>query len=490
MPSTMKLCGVRNGPAGELVDLHISAGRVLAIAPPGWTEYESSDCLVVQGRGGTLLPGLRDAHVHASQWATTLQRVDLSGAASAMQAARTMARAARDRPSAGSDVLTGYGFRDGLWPEPPTKQLLDELIPGVAVSLISHDLHCVWLSSAALRLIGLQHPTGVLREAACFDAVRRLPEASPDQVDRWVRHALPLAAARGVTSISDFEFTDTIGTWQRRAAAGPLAVRITAAVYQPHLPRAIELGYRTGDLVADTQGMVTVGPAKVLMDGSLNTRTALCHHPYPGLDGVEAYGLLTQDPQEISATMAATPGFSFAVHAIGDRANTLALDCFERSGQTGRIEHAQLLCASDVPRFAQLGVIAGVQPAHAVEDRDVADRFWPGRTADAFAYRTLSDAGATMEFGSDAPVSRLDPWHAIACAVTRTEDDRPPWHAEQSLTFDQALRASTGGRTRVAVGDVADLVVVRPDPGAVDPGELREIEVLATVVDGHLSYPG
>lgn len=488
MSSSMRLCAVRNGPGGELVDVLVRQGRIVSITASTGSHFGMSDRIMLNGRGATLLPGLRDAHVHVSQWATAMQRIDLSAAGSAVQAAQMMAIAQRKRPVARTQVLTGYGFRDGLWPDLPSKDLLDDLIPGVPASLISHDLHSVWLSPAALTLIGLRHPTGLLREADCFDAVQKLPEATPEQVDRWVLDALPYAAARGVTSILDFEFTDTISAWRRRAATRLLPVRVTAAVYRPHLPCAIEDGYRTGDPVADTLGMVTVGPAKVLMDGSLNTRTALCRDPYPGLDGSEAHGLLTQDPDELTALIAATPGFSFAIHAIGDRANTLALDCFERAGRPGRIEHAQLVSGSDLTRFARLGVVAGVQPGHAVEDRDVADRYWFERTAQAFAYRSLNDAGATLEFGSDAPVSRLDPWHAIASAVTRTAGGRPPWHEEQTLDFDQALKASTGGRTQLSVGDVADLVLVKPDPSTIDASELRDIVVLATVVDGRITF--
>ncbi len=133
-------------------------------------------------------------------------------------------------------------------------------------------------------------------------------------------------------------------------------------------------------------------------------------------------------------------------------------------------------------------MIASVQPGHAVEDRDVADLHWAGRTSEAFPYAALLAAGATLEFGSDAPVSRLDPWHAIASAITRTEGDRPPWHGEQSVSFEQALAASTGGRLRVRVGDAADLVLVRGDPAELNPSELREIEVLATVVDGRVTF--
>jgi predicted amidohydrolase YtcJ len=185
---------------------------------------------------------------------------------------------------------------------------------------------------------------------------------------------------------------------------------------------------------------------------------------------------------------AAQQGLSFAVHAIGDLANTLALDCFQAAGVGGRIEHAQLVSERDLPRFAELGVIAGVQPSHAVEDRDVADLQWNSRTDRAYPYASLLAAGATLEFGSDAPVSRLDPWNAIAAAVTRTSGGRPPWHGEQAIGVADAISASTGGRLTPSVGDRADLVLLAQDPTEVAAEDLAQMNVLATIVDGRISH--
>jgi len=181
-------------------------------------------------------------------------------------------------------------------------------------------------------------------------------------------------------------------------------------------------------------------------------------------------------------------GIEPAVHAIGDRANTLALDAFAAVGCRGRIEHAQLLTAADVPRFAELGVTAGVQPAHATDDRDVADRHWAGRTGRAFAYGDLLASGARLEFGSDAPVSPLDPWLGIAAAVHRTDDERPAWHPEQRIPVRAALAASARGRFQIRVGDAADLVVVDVDPSEADARTLREMPVHATMLGGRWTH--
>ncbi|MGC0333655.1 putative amidohydrolase YtcJ [Streptomyces sp. SAI-170] len=480
----LTLTRVRLGPGGPLGSVRIEGGRVAAVM----TETPAGPALDLEGR--TLLPGLRDAHVHAAQWASVRHRLDLAGAESARAAADAVRRYAAALPA--GEVLVGYGFRDGLWPDAPHKSLLDEVSPGRPVALVSADLHAAWLNSAGLALVGRAgHATGLLREGECFAAVAALPEVPAEVVDRWVAEACRAAAARGVTGLIDFHFADNLTDWSRRAAAGPLTVRVDAAVYPAHLEAAIERGLRTGDELPGTGGLLRVGPLKLFTDGSLNTRTALCRDPYPGLEGTaEAYGVQETSYEELVRLMrhAWAHGIEPAVHAIGDRANTLARDAFAEVGCRGRIEHAQLLTAEDVPRFAALGVTAGVQPAHAPDDRDVAERHWAGRTGRAFAYADLVAAGARLEFGSDAPVAPLDPWSAIAAAVGRTGDERPAWHPEQCLPVRAALAASTGGRVAVRAGDPADLVVVDVDPLEADARTLRELPVHATLLAGRFTH--
>jgi predicted amidohydrolase YtcJ len=154
------------------------------------------------------------------------------------------------------------------------------------------------------------------------------------------------------------------------------------------------------------------------------------------------------------------------------------------------IEHAQLVRSEDFARFAPLGLVASVQPEHAMDDRDVADLHWKGRTDRAFAYASLHEAGATLRFGSDAPVAVLDPWVAIAAATTRSRDERTAWHPEQRVSLDVALAASMRGRTRVGVGDVADLVILDDDPYAASPERLRELPVAGTLLGGRWTWRG
>jgi predicted amidohydrolase YtcJ len=195
-------------------------------------------------------------------------------------------------------------------------------------------------------------------------------------------------------------------------------------------------------------------------------------------------------PDELQSLLsrATAAGLDCAVHAIGDHANTFALDAFAATGARGRIEHAQLLVPDDLSRFASLGLVASVQPEHAVDDRDVADRYWAGRTHRAFAYRSLVEAGAELVLGSDAPVAALDPWVTLAAAVHRSADQRPSWHPEQELPLDVALAASSGPAGALMVGRRADLVVTDLDPAGVPPDRLRTMPVAGTLLGGRWTH--
>ena len=467
-----------SGTSGELVDILPINGVIASIAPAGGSTL---------GRdfGGLWVsPGLWDNHVHFSQWALVQQRLDVSTASSANEVAAMVARAL-ERAAPQPEPFVGYGFRDALWSDAPSVELLDAAAGARPVVLVSGDLHAVWLNSAALALHGhAGHPTGLLREDPAFAITNRIGAIADEVLDRWADAAADAAASRGVVGIVDFEMDWNLETWSRRIAAGSRKLRVEFGIYAQHLDRAIAAGLRTGDKIND---LLTVGPFKVLTDGSLNTRTAYCYDEYPGREGDDhANGMLTVPPHELMPLLrkAALAGLAPAVHAIGDHANSLALDAFAELGSGGSIEHAQLLAERDLPRFAALGVTASVQPDHALDDRDVAEHHWAGRTGRAFALRSLLDAGATIALGSDAPVSPVDPWVTAAAAVTRTRDAREPWHPEQRISTAEALAAST--RSTVAVGQPADLVLTETDPLLVD--DLRLVSVAATLLGGGFTF--
>lgn len=482
MSGTLLLRGARLLGRSEPVSVLLREGRVEAVGPDGSLTAEAIRDL----DGRWLLPGLWDEHVHFSQWAMTAPRLDVSESRSAAEAVEAV-RVRLGATAGTAATLVGYGFRDGLWPDLPTTALLDAVAPERPVVLVSGDLHCAWVNSAALRRYGYAHHDGLLREDVCFELVTALGALSDAELDDLVDDAARRAPARGVVGVVDFEMRWNVGDWTRRVGRGTGSLRVETAVYRDHLDRAIDAGLRTGDALEGGDDLLRMGPLKVLIDGSLNTRTAYCEHPY-GDDG--GRGVLTVDPGELDALLqrGAAAGIRPAVHAIGDAAATVALDALARVGG-GRIEHAQLIAAVDVPRFARLGVVASVQPAHALDDREVAEHFWGDRADRAFPLRSLTDSGARVVLGSDAPVAPLDPWVAISAAVSRARAGDEPWHPEQRLTVEEAIIASTRARRlRPIAGDVADLVVVERDPLAAGPEELRTMSVAATLLGGRVTH--
>ncbi|BCL32974.1 amidohydrolase [Streptomyces aurantiacus] len=484
-PEPLTLRRVHLGAGGPLSDVRIESGQVRAVFPAGEAPRADGRSLDLDGR--TLLPGMWDSHVHMVQWAGLRRRLDVSGAGSAREAADAAGGQAATLPP--GEPVIGHGFRDGLWPDAPHKDLLDALVPDRPVMLISMDLHCAWLNSAGLALVDRgDHPTGLLREDECIQAVAKLPTASVELTDQWVQEACVAAAARGITGIVDFEYADNIADWTRRMNGAAVPLRVAASIWPQHLDAAIDHGYCTGQVLDTPGGLLEVGPFKLLTDGSLNTRTALCHEAYPGAVPGEpgSHGLEMVPPQELVSLLrrASSHGIVPAIHAIGDRANEMTLDAFEAVRCHGRIEHGQLLALKDIPRFAELGVTVSVQPTHAVDDRDVADRHWAGRTHRAYAFADLLTAGAVLALGSDAPVATLDPWLTLASAVTRTGDERPPWHPEQRIPVEDALAGSSRGQRLIRVGDRADLVVTDADPLTADTRTLREMPVYATLLAG------
>ena len=235
-----------------------------------------------------------------------------------------------------------------------------------------------------------------------------------------------------------------------------------------------------------------MGPLKIISDGSLNTRTAWCCDPYADADRlVHAHGAPNQSGAELLSLMtrARDAGLQVATHAIGDAAVTGALDAYTATRATGSIEHAQLVLAQDVPRIAALGLRASVQPAHLLDDRDLTELVWPGRSQRCFAFRWMLDAGVELVLGSDAPVAALDPWLAMGAAVHRSADLREPWHDEHALSAREALRASVDGQPTVGAGSRGDLVLLDRDPlphGSAEEQarQLRDMQVAGTWVAG------
>jgi predicted amidohydrolase YtcJ len=301
-----------------------------------------------------------------------------------------------------------------------------------------------------------------------------------------MRTGVRLANSRGVTSVHDKDgWLGALRLWRKLEERGQLSLRVWQSIPADLVEAAAAVGLRSGL----GSPLLRIGYLKVFMDGTLGSQTAWM------LDGSGVQ--ITSGPElaEIVRRGAAA-GFPVGVHAIGDRANREALDAFEATkeawkplGLRHRIEHCQLLAPEDLPRFAELGIACSVQFSHAPSDRDLADRFWAGKTDGAYAFKSLLASGAVVANGSDAPIEELDPLAGIRAAVRRSIDGRDAWHGEQCLTVDEAFRATCVAPAWIAgderrrgtliPGHDADLVVLDRDPW-----EDLDAQVVATMVAG------
>ncbi|TIC83594.1 amidohydrolase [Nocardioides sp. GY 10113] len=443
------------------VDVLISAGRVTEIGA-GVTRPSGIEEIDADGRW--LMPGLWDHHVHLGQWSLATSRTDTGSVGSVEEMTALVADLVAARP--GMPVI-GWGHRPATWPREGSVADLDAVSGITPVVLIAGDGHHAWLNSAALAALDLAPREGVVAETEWYAAYALLTRLTADSGAEDYRSALRHAAAHGVVGLVDFEFVGDLDAWRGRWHDGCDLLRVRAATYADGLEAVLSAGLRTGDPLLPGDDRLTMGPLKIISDGSLNTRTAWCHDHYlhgapaeapagaPNLSGPELTGLLAR---------AHAHGLEVATHAIGDAALEQALASYRTTGARGSVEHVQLMRREQAGALAALRLRASVQPAHLIDDRDLIDVAWADRAERSYAFRWLLDAGAALHLGSDAPVAPLDPWLAIDAAVRRTGDERSPWHPEQALSRAEALAASTDGRPMVGVGAPADLVVLEEDP--------------------------
>lgn len=481
------------------IDIRMFGGFVRETGPrlppePGEQVYEAD--------GRWVIPGLWDEHVHMRQWAETKLRVDVSGTSSPREVTRIIGDHIAALPhERRAEAVTGWGYRIAAWSERPTVAELDAVSGEHPVALASGDGHNGWLNSRALSFFGVPRREAPLEENDWYRVLARLRELPSDERVQAAafREAVVDAASRGLVGIVDMERGDRLRDWPERLAAGIDQLRVRPATYPDGLDDVISAGLRTGTELPEGRGLALMGPLKIVSDGSLNTRSAYCFDPYDRSGALEEpRGTQNFSLDELTRLLAQarSAGLEVSVHAIGDAALATALDAFERTGATGSIEHAQLVRWDDLARMARLGLRGSVQPAHLLDDRDVTTQVWPDRAERCFPFRSMLDQGISLRFGSDAPVSPLDPWLAMAAAVHRSGDEREPWNPGQAITPIEALTASSGGQGTVHEGSRADLVLLDDDPlvengdSAAAAGRLRDMRVAATFMEGrptHLS---
>jgi predicted amidohydrolase YtcJ len=500
-----------------------SSGRVSELDGPTAARVGSS-VEVVDGGGRYVLPGLTDAHGHLMHYASSRETVDLSGVSSTPALKKELARFAATHP--GSGWILGGGWRSGVsfeFDRLPAASDLDQVVKDRPVWLTTADGHAGVANSAALARAGITgdlrdspggmvlrdaagHPTGVLIDRAMSPLLKSLPARGTEDRRRMALEAQAALNRMGLTSVGDAHTSaDDIKLFRYLARERALTLRLNlfldADAFLTRERTSPEEGH-------DEDDWLRVATVKLFSDGAMGSWGAAMSEPYR--DAPERSGHLSIEPSELASALAEidAAGFQAAVHAIGDRANCVVLDAFQKAlGTAGnssarhRIEHVQVISDRDIDRLATLGLIASVQPVHAIYDMEMADRqLGPGRVRHAYVWRKLFERGITVCAGSDFPVCSPDPFLGLHAAITRTTTDgRPPggWYPDQAMTVEEAFRAFTINAARAAhqerelgsleEGRHADLVFV--DRDIFDPREHDRIfatRVLETWVGGRV----
>jgi predicted amidohydrolase YtcJ len=473
--------------------------------------------------GLTILPGLTDAHLHFEWYALGLQAVEAETDA-LDECLRRVEAKAKTTPEGG--WITGYGWNQNAWGGAfPAADDLDRVAPAHPVYLRAKSGHAGWANSRALKMAGIASgtgnppggeilrdakgdPSGILLEDAMHLVDHLIPEPTPADLANLMIPAMANAWRAGLTGFHDFDGRRSFTAFQILKERGQLGLRVVKQIRAAYLDEALRLGLRSGF----GDDWLRIGNVKVFIDGALGPRTAWMIEPYEGEPTNS--GITVVDKEELYeyATKAAAGGLAMTVHAIGDKANHDLLDVYEtiRREENGRgqsllrhrCEHVQLLHPDDYRRLGQLNVIASMQPIHATSDMRMADRYWGRRSAGAYAWRTQLDAGAVLAFGSDAPVENFNPFRGIHAAVTRRRADGSPgpegWYPEQRLTVEEAVRGFTLGAAyagymedrlgALVPGRLADLVVIDRDIFTCDLMDIKDTQVLGTMIGGEWKY--
>ncbi|HEU4785999.1 MAG TPA: amidohydrolase, partial [Gemmatimonadaceae bacterium] len=465
--------------------------------------------------------GFIDSHVHFLDGGFGLASVQLRDAKTPQEFARRIAEYAKTIP-AGTWITNGDWDHEQWGGALPTREWIDSVTPDNPVWVNRLDGHMALANTAALRAAGVTsataapaggtivhdargEPTGILKDNAQSLIERVMPARTPAQEDRALEAAMHYVAANGVTSVHNMGSWGDLAVFERAHAAGHLITRIYAAV-------PLSTWERLRDTVrARGRGdaWLSIGGLKGFVDGSLGSHTAAMLEPFT--DAPADTGLFVNAPEDLYrwTSGADKAGLNVIVHAIGDRAIRTQLDIYERVAREDgprdrrfRIEHAQHIAPADIPRFAKLGVIASMQPYHAIDDGRWAEKvIGHERGKGTYAFKSLLDAGTRLAFGSDWFVAPATPLEGIYAAVTRrTLDGANPngWYPEQKIGVEDALRAYTSGAAYasfderekgvLAAGKLADFVMVDRDLTRVSPETIREARVMMTVVGGRIVH--
>lgn len=473
--------------------------------------------------GKTIWPGLVDAHLHLQHLAQSLAMINCE--TDTLQACLSQVES-KAKTLTGDAWVLGHGWNQNNWEEGfGTAEQLDKVTDGRPAFLTAKSLHAAWANSKALAIAGVDahtpdppsgmiqrdingQPTGILFEAGAMALVESvIPKPSQKESEAQIDTLIPQLWAYGLVGIHDFDGMDCWHSLITLFQRDKLGIRVRKNIPFDHLDAFIEAGLRTdyGD------DWLHLGGVKLFADGALGPQTAAMLEPYQG--GEQKGTLLLSENEIIDiGKLAVNHGIALTVHAIGDRANHVVLNAFEKlrkyeqdqglPHQQHRIEHAQILNPEDLARFAALDIVASVQPVHAPSDMVMADKYLGDRAKYAYANRSILESGATVVFGSDAPVETVNPFQGIHAAVTRQRLDGSPgpmgWQPEQRISIEQSLKgfchtpakiSHRGDRLgKIAPGYKADFLILEEDPFAMLTDDLAKIHPAATFIEGTCVY--
>ena len=512
--------------SGELIrftNMLFDGGKVIAI---GGLELNQRfpDATQIDGHNKVMLPGLIDAHGHVMGLGITLLEVDLRNSKSALDAAKMVQAYAKTQP--GLAWITGRSWNQVLWPGKayPTASLLDEYVIDKPVMLSRVDGHASWVNSKALEIAGITkdtldppggkivrdkqgNPTGILIDNAESLMFEHLPKTSEATLTAQLNAAGEQLLSEGITSVHDAGIDKVVyDYYKKRVAEHSLPVRIypMIAATSPILKQLLQAGH-----VQDQYDWLSIRSVKAYGDGALGSRGAALLKPYS--DAPENSGLLVTRETDLKPLfdLVLGSGFQLNFHAIGDKANRLALNQFADSfNQVGgkllrnRVEHAQVINVDDIPRFKTLNIIPAMQPTHATSDMNMAkDRVGADRLKGAYAWQTFLKQGSPVAFGSDFPVELSNPFFGLHAAVTRQNRNNSPdngWIPTEAVTVKQAFRGFTldaayaahqekilGGLTE---GKWADFILIDQDIFKISPQNIWKTQVLETWIAGERRF--
>jgi predicted amidohydrolase YtcJ len=505
--------------------LAFDQGRVLEVGDEPALMRKYPDAKRIDGHGRTLLPGLIDAHGHVMDLGMENTQIQLTGTTSLAEAQERIRAYARAHPK--SHWLLGDGWNQELWKlgRFPRSSELDEAAADRPAVLWRVDGHAAWLNTRALRLSGITRSTpdpvgGRIERDADGNATGVLVDKAMDLVERIVPQ--PTDAERRVALRSAFAHMHSVGLtgvgdagcpgweialYRNLADRGELTVRMYAMIRDTGSD--FDVVSKSGPLVGYGDDRLTVRAVKLFADGALGSRGAAMLAPYADMPSQRGLLFMSDDEMEHKVEKALRAGYQVNIHAIGDAANHQVLEAFEHAyaaidgrALRNRIEHAQVVALTDIPRFKQLDLIASMQPTHATSDKNMAeDRIGRERLKGAYAWRTFLKQGTRIAGGSDFPVESDNPFFGLHAAVTRQDhDDQPPdgWHAEQAMTLLEAFRAFTvdaayAEHWEQSIGSLepgkwADFILIDRDLFKVAPKEIWKIQVEQTWFAGRKVY--